>query len=66
MHKILKERLRQEALCVEETMRFLWRAYYAAKYDNTEDCLAILEALRSTTALPRWDKLIDDIRKELE
>lgn len=59
MTKELKERLLHEALCAEEVMRYLWRAYFAAKYDNTENCLGILDALR-------WDKLMDEVRKETE
>lgn len=64
MTKELKERLLHEALCAEEVMRYLWRAYFAAKYDNAENCLGILDALRSTTADPRWDNLMAEVRKE--
>ena len=64
MTKELKERLLHEALCSEEVMRYLWRAYFAAKYDNAENCLGILDALRCTTGSQHWDQLIEDVRKE--
>lgn len=66
MTKELKERLLHEARCADEVMRYLWRAYFAAKYDNAENCLGILDALRSTTGSQRWDKFIDEVRKETE
>lgn len=66
MTKELKERLLHEALCAEAVMRYLWRAYFAAQHDNAENCLDILAALRSTTGSQRWDKLMDEVRKETE
>ena len=66
MTKELKDRLLHEAQCAEEVMRYMWRAYFAAKYDNAENCIGILKALHDTTADERVLKLIQEIRKEQE
>ena len=65
MTKELKSRLLHEALCAEDVMRYLWRAYFAAKYDNAENCIGILNALHDTTADERVLKLIKEVRKEM-
>lgn len=60
----IKTRLLYEAQCAEEVMRYKWRAYFAAKYDNAENCIGILKALHDTTADERVLKLIQEVRKE--
>lgn len=64
MTKKIKDRLLYEAQCAEEVMRYLWRAYFAAKYDNAETCISILKALHDTTADARVLKLIEEVRQE--
>ena len=62
----IKDRLLHEARCAEDVMRYLWRAYFAAKYDNFENCIGILKALHDTTADERVLTLIQEVRKEQE
>lgn len=64
MTEEIKKRLLHEALCAEEVKRYMWRAYFAAKYDNAEDCIGILKALLDTTADERVLNLIQEVRKE--
>lgn len=64
MTDAIKNRLLHEALCAEEVKRYMWRAYFAAKYDNAEDCIGILKALLDTTADERVLNLIQEVRKE--
>lgn len=66
MTDAIKARLLHEAQCAEEVMRYMWRAYFAAKYDNAENCIGILKALHDTTADARVFKLIQEVRKEHE
>lgn len=58
------DRLLHEARCAEDVMRYMWRAYYAAKYDDMDKCIGILKALHDTTADERVLKLIEEVRKE--
>lgn len=60
----IKDRLWREARCAEDVMRYLWRAYFAAKYDNAENCIGILRALLDTTADERVFKLIQEVIME--
>ena len=66
MTEAIKNRLLHEASCAEEVMRYMWRAYFAAKYDKMEDCIGILKALHDTTADERVLSLIREVRKEQE
>ena len=60
----IKNRLLNEARHAENVMRYLYRAYFAAKYNNAENCIGILKALHDETANERVLKLIQEIINE--
>ena len=64
MTEKIKDRLLHEARYAENIMRYMWRAYYAAKYDDINRCIGILKSLHDTTADARVLKLIEEVRKE--
>lgn len=64
----IKLKLLNEAQYLEQKLHSLWRAFYAARYDDAETCLFALKM--TLTYSPEDDKrvleLIDEVRKEME
>ena len=68
MTKEIKMKLLDEAQYQEQKLRSLWRAYYAARYDDAETCFYALKM--TLTYSPEDDKrvlaLIQEVKKEME